>query len=399
MKTKSIIIYFLILIGCNLQQNELKTFNLCELPACRSIKLSELGFVDIEYIPLETNENSLIYDRIDPGSLFDKIIAGKDFFIIKHFNSILKFSNKGSFVAKIGKVGRGPDEFQTCHDIVTDEEGKLIYILDGWKRKVFIYSDVGELMQAINFPLAGLNYFCFVENRFLCYTSNHLGNVENSFNLIDTTGTIIKSYSNKYSFKKTRNDVYGIDNENLFYKYNGRLYKKEVYSDTVFLYENMIFKPYMIIKVGDKLLTPQARSEVPSQQLAKDYIAPRNLFEFGNYVFYDFRYKFEMTFSGIKSEYYSFIGSKTSNFNALINNEIGLINDLDGGPNVLPLTIKDDHTIVGWIEVMKLKEHVSSEIFKNSIPKYPEKKKELEKLAASLKETDNPVLVLVRLKK
>jgi hypothetical protein len=37
--------------------------------------------------------------------------------------------------------------------------------------------------------------------------------------------------------------------------------------------------------------------------------------------------------------------------------------------------------------------------FKNSAPKYPEKKKELEKLANSLKETDNPVLKLVRLKK
>jgi len=37
--------------------------------------------------------------------------------------------------------------------------------------------------------------------------------------------------------------------------------------------------------------------------------------------------------------------------------------------------------------------------FKNSSPEYPEKKKELEKLANTLKETDNPVLVLVRLKK
>ena len=36
---------------------------------------------------------------------------------------------------------------------------------------------------------------------------------------------------------------------------------------------------------------------------------------------------------------------------------------------------------------------------KTLLPKYPEKKKELEKLANSLKETDNPVLIIVRLKK
>ncbi|MZP67102.1 MAG: hypothetical protein GT597_13230, partial [Bacteroidales bacterium] len=47
----------------------------------------------------------------------------------------------------------------------------------------------------------------------------------------------------------------------------------------------------------------------------------------------------------------------------------------------------------------KLKEYVASENFKNSKPLYPEKKKELEKLADSLKETDNPVLVMVRLKR
>lgn len=77
----------------------------------------------------------------------------------------------------------------------------------------------------------------------------------------------------------------------------------------------------------------------------------------------------------------------------------GLINDLDGGPNILPLTIKDDNTIVGCVDALQLKNHVSSEAFKNSTPKYPEKKKEPEKLAASLKETDNPVLMLVTLKR
>jgi hypothetical protein len=56
-------------------------------------------------------------------------------------------------------------------------------------------------------------------------------------------------------------------------------------------------------------------------------------------------------------------------------------------------------TLISWIDAIKLKAHVTSETFLNSTPKYPEKKKELEKLANSLKETDNPVLMLVKLKK
>ena len=48
---------------------------------------------------------------------------------------------------------------------------------------------------------------------------------------------------------------------------------------------------------------------------------------------------------------------------------------------------------------INIKAIVSSDKFNKSVPKYPEKTKELKRLANSLKETDNPVLMLVRLKK
>ena len=96
---------------------------------------------------------------------------------------------------------------------------------------------------------------------------------------------------------------------------------------------------------------------------------------------------------------YSFIGSKKNNYKALINSGQGIVNDLDGGPNILPKTIKDDITIIALVDALQLKTHVSSEAFKNSTPIYPEKKKELEKLANNLKETDNSILILVKLKK
>ena len=79
--------------------------------------------------------------------------------------------------------------------------------------------------------------------------------------------------------------------------------------------------------------------------------------------------------------------------------EQGLTNDLDGGANFWPRTIINDSTLVTWIEALKLKEYIASNEFKESNPKYPERKKELEELVNGLKETDNPVLVLVRLKK
>ena len=80
-------------------------------------------------------------------------------------------------------------------------------------------------------------------------------------------------------------------------------------------------------------------------------------------------------------------------------------NDLDGG---LPLTlgarnyyyyIEDGSEYVAFlINPFALKNHVGSDAFVNSSPKYPDKKIALEKLARSLDENDNPVLMIVKLK-
>jgi hypothetical protein len=212
--------------------------------------------------------------------------------------------------------------------------------------------------------------------------------------LIDTNGKILESYPNKFPFNNQ--NTHAITGENLFYNFNRQVFKKEVYSDTVYSYENKVFKPHLVIQVGNKLITPQARSKFDGLYLAKNYISPLNLFEFGDYVYYEFVYKFALPDDVI---IYSFIGSKKNNLKVIFNTGKGIINDLDGGPNIWPKTIQDDNTIVALVDALKLKTHVASEAFKNSIPKYPERKKELEILANSLKETDNPVLLLISLKK
>jgi hypothetical protein len=49
-----------------------------------------------------------------------------------------------------------------------------------------------------------------------------------------------------------------------------------------------------------------------------------------------------------------------------------------GGPGIWPKTILNDKTLISLIDALNLQTHVASEIFNNSTPKYPEKKKELE---------------------
>jgi hypothetical protein len=368
------------------------TFDLKELPKISNLKLTDLGFVDIEYIPLETNEQSLISGTDDLLSR-NKLIIGERYYLIKRFNTILEFQTDGKFITRIGTTGRGPNEFTAAHDVNINKKYQDIYLLARWQKKFFIYSENGKLLRTFQVPFSP-SEFHFIEDKILCYSENHMGDIQNSYTLIDTNGRVIKNFTNKYPFKN--HDAYGITAENLFYRFDNKLFKKEVCSDTIYLYDNENFMPHMVIQVGEKLLSPKARTEFDGFYLAKNFIIPLNLFEFGDYVYYEFVYKYALPDDVLM---FSFIGSKKNNFKAIFNTGQGLTNDLDGGPNIVPKTIKDDNTIIGWVDALKLKAHVASETFKNSKPKFPEKKKELETLANSLKETDNLVLVLVRLKK
>jgi hypothetical protein len=131
----------------------------------------------------------------------------------------------------------------------------------------------------------------------------------------------------------------------------------------------------------------------------KSFFRPMSMFETNHFVF--LRYAFRDKESSIlmidkktKETYQGYV----ENYSACIEN------DFDGGLHFMRIAYPfsyytDDHEyIITLINPIELKAHVASQAFKGSTPKYPEKKKELERLANSLDENDNPVLMLAKLK-
>ena len=394
-KPKILIIILIISYVCVVDgQDVIKTFNLSKLSTPTIVRLSDLGFAEIDYIPLETKEQSLI-SKIDLVFFNDysinKIVPGNGYFIVKNGGRVLKFSEDGKFVAIIGKTGRGPGEINQIEDLDIDKETQNVYMVSGWQQKFYVYSPNGEFIRSFKVP-SYVREFRFFEDNILCFCGRNRGDNKDSFILIDKSGHLLKSFPNEYQFKSKSG--YGFTHENLFYVFNGKLFVKELCSESVYSFGNSGFQPHFIIDVGKKQVTPKVRSECDMIEISANYIQPINLLEIGSFIYYAFVNKFVQGDVRI----YGFIGSKKDNYQALFDIGDGLANDLDGGPDILPLTTKDDNTIVTLIEAFDLKKHVASEAFKKSKPLYPEKKKELEKLAASLKETDNPVLVQVRLK-
>lgn len=375
-------------------ENPLASYDLKDLPKITKVMLSDLGFIDIEYIPLESKEQSLITE-IDLVFFNDysinKLIPGDGYFLLKNGNNVFKFSENGKFISRIGIIGRGPQEITNIEDLDIDKENQNIYLLSGWQKKFCVYSPNGQFIRSFKVPFY-IREFRFSENNLLCYCGNNRGDNENSFILLDKMGHLIKKFPNRYSFRGKSG--FGFTHENLFYSYNKKINVKELYSDTIYSFENSAFYKHGVIEAGKKKVTPKVRSESTTEQICANYIQPLNLFEFGSFIFYAFTDKFVENDVRI----YGFIGSKEKNYKVLFNLGEGINNDLDGGPNIIPLTVNNDNTIVSILDVLTLKKYISTEEFKKSKPKYPEKKQELVKLANSLNETDNPVLVLVKLK-
>ncbi len=360
--------------------------DLRKLPKKEAVRLSDLGATDIQYIPLETTKQNVLPE-------IKKIVFGKSFFLTHSYANINMFRYNGQFVTKISKEGRGPDEITVAHDIDINPKDETIYLVDGWLQKFLVYNRDGKLMRSFKSPLKIAINFRITNDGILCYNDNNMAKTTDSFILIDTLGKVIMNYPNTYKWQDKTNRTVGYLHENLFYRFNDQIFKKEMYSDTVFVYRDKAFKPHIIIDVGKLRITPEARTNSPVAYIIHNFLTPHKLFECGDYIYYEFSYQ-----PDDENEGFSVIASKGNNFKIFFDPEKGLINDLDGGPNIIPQTVKDNNILVTWIDAIDFKNHISSETFRKSKPLYPEKKKELEKLAASLKETDNPVLVMVRLK-
>lgn len=74
-----------------------------------------------------------------------------------------------------------------------------------------------------------------------------------------------------------------------------------------------------------------------------------------------------------------------------------LKDDIGGGPGFDPKFCSEGK-MYSWIDARELKNYVASKDFAEARVQNPKKQEDLKKLGLSLKDSDNPILILVRLK-
>jgi hypothetical protein len=381
-------IFLIASFSCSKQPaSELKIINVLESEE-GELSISEIAD-DITYLPL-ANDSLLAY-------IMKVVYSDGEYFVKDNKSTFLRFDENGDFVNKIGNRGNGPGEYRFVSDFVIHPDTRDIFITGGKQDQIMVYSPEGSFIRSFDLTkqsvssigINGDNIFAFY-----FYSPEH---DTVNMQLLDFNGAVLNDFQNKYEFERGRAMIM-FTGECLMYEFENRLHFKEIFSDTVFYMDGQKLLPEIILNSGNIRFTPEVRSKIISELSADPRatsesmvktLTQNNLFETGNYLFYIYGYDKKVR---------TLIYNKSTGSQVEIDEQAGIINDWDGGPNIHLKMRKDDSTVFSWIDAYELKTYVATEAFKNSTPKYPEKKKELEQLANSLNENDNPVLMLVKLK-
>ncbi len=351
----------------------------------KEIMLSEIA-ASIDYIPLESTH---------PIQHIMNIISVDSFLFVSNFpDGLHLYSKTGAFLTKIGKRGNGPGEYQFGTSFTVDNKNKLVYILD--KNNIYKYNFQNQFLGNIAIKNLNGNFRdieFYSDHLFLFETVNN-GYANYKWVEVDTLGKVISIQPNsnpqfecKIGFRS-----------DCSYKIANSLIYWDKYNDTIFqIKDQKIIPRYLWDNWENKL----PRANITPGQYENFYFDPWSIIESKDFlfIFYHENQNYNTAFLD-KKERQFYVVNKSTDENDRYNGP-GFTNDIDGGLNFAPMeyySSSEGEYLTGWNFATKLTEHLHSSIFKNADPKHAEKKKELEQLANSLDENDNPVLMLVKLK-
>jgi hypothetical protein len=361
------------------------------------ITLSEIAD-EITYIPL---------DNIFPiGITYTLRITRDHIYLSIKDVGIVQFDRYGNFVRKVGSRGSGPGEYRYGMEFAIDNLTDNLYVLDPGIVKV--YSSSGFFLRDIKTKAysGGFGFRDIEIYNSLLFLSDNMPNGNSKYNwvFLDTLGKLIAKKDNSVPpFENNFEMNVGI------YRFEDKIFYFNYYNDTIFsIYPDLNYKAAYLFAKGE-FRWPRAKINFTSdsQLNAELYklFKPAIMFETKRFIVFAYSYldKYPIAFIDKKTKKTFLALQYDNSLGSILKYKPFLINNLDGG---MPLTenIKyyfenEEEFITTLINPFDLKVYVSSAEFKSIVPKYPEKKKELEKLAATLKETDNPVLVMIRLNK
>lgn len=384
MSSNNLILIALLALSCISPDKNLYQFD------PRKLKENEItltGIADkISYIPLENKiPIGLIYDNIEfiNNSIY---LSSKDI-------GILKFDNEGKFQKKFGSVGRGPGEYVYNFLFTVDKNTGSVYNFD-FGGTINVYSRTGAFSRSFSLKKYGsvANMKFFNSNLFVLFSSQ-FNDSDYEWIVFDTLGNVVNK---RERLLPKFNTNWG--NSKPLYMFNNKLGYFNYFTDTVFcVSSNFNESPLLIISPGEHR---RPRTNLSLEQMTSGkYLSLAKIIETNRFFILEYGYGSGYIALIDKTTHTSFlINVKSENRDILT----GIKNDIDGGQSFFPtnyFTENGREYLLGIVYPHQIKAVVSSNEFNHFVPKDPKNSEQLKNLANSLKETDNPILMMVRLKK
>jgi hypothetical protein len=358
-----------------------------------TFSLSEIAS-EVRYIPLETGNNFLVFRN--PTYYFSE-----NFIFVSNLDHILVYDYTGKFIRKIGTHGRGPGEIDLIRIISIIEKEQIVIVQTNWSRKLMYFSFDGKFIKSITLPTDVFRVRVLNKNLFLLHFSCSQGFEDYLYILSNEKWDTISKINNHFKWTNSTGltGMWGINDYRPFYNFRNQTYFKSMYNDTVFTITDNKIEPAYFINLGKCRLPNELRPEPPQSAL-------RFRSENNKYFFAEVMEAGEMIF--ITTKNYKVNVQKNILFDSNItegsllvnesNNPSGLINDWDGGTEFWPEGNVNDNEIFMPLSSLTLKNLLKERDFSKATIRFPEKKKALIEMTEKLNETDNPVLMIVKLK-
>jgi len=386
MKIKLILLISFITFYCKSQEYKLYEFDPTALTK-NKITLANIAD-DIYYIPLD--------NKFPISDIFTPKITTNSIFLYTP-NGLIAFNRDGKMPKKIGNIGRGPEEYLSGINFAIDVKHETVYILNR-DNLIKVYSRKGDYIRSIslheNLGVPDLINL-FNSKIFMSYLLQ-INDAKYNWIILDSIGNIVN--------KKERSIPHFTSNFGTnagTYFFNNNLHYWNPWVDTVFsILPDLSYKASFILMPGEHRLP---KSNFNPSRPPNMIMHIRMIFETSNFLIVRYDYVRPIISLIDKKSRKSFLAYADQDGDKLKGDDFGgILNDIDGGINFIPsgyFVENGREFMFALINSYQIKNLVVKSEFKNFIPKNIDKKKEFENLADLLKETDNPVLVLVRLKK
>ena len=345
---------------------------------------------EIIYVPLETNDNSLLDNYLD-------VFCLDNYFIVRdNKRNIHMFDKEGKYIKRVAQVGGGPTEFSGFlpPNIIIDPATNNFFLISD--KKVIKFDENANFTGHFQIDYEGgflSNYsgvFTPHKTMILSLFNSIKSNDDTTtvYNAIevDTLGRVINKYINhspRYTNAASRDFI--MLNEAVFFDIIDNNIRFQDYgNDTIFSVSDGSMIPYAILYLGNKKMDLTLES-VKERASASGYILHK-VFENGKYFFIKLNDHGKLIFCMYDKE-----TKKTEYIK-----EGALSNDLDGGISFMPEKSFNNGDLICWKNAEEFKEEILSKDYDTQKAKYGERFEKVYQLAKSLKDDDNMVLIIVK---